>query len=211
LHGLLYDFPIGIFASNLPILERVEITTPYLDPLSITASSGKRPFRYAGIGSVIDEVLFVPVMDIGEPFKSPGQSPTYVLLAFTSQTPGLASSGHFQHAVISEKAHDAVEVVRVKGVTNPPEVLTDIRHRILPSDHDGNNRTLRIQKQSAQSSEAAVPRAYSNELRRLDLWHACPLTSATRRTPSQTRAATSMLNGWSTHRHRRLVPSLAVA
>jgi len=72
-------------------------------------------------------------MDIGESFKSSCQRLTHILLAFKSRTPGLAPSGHFQHTVVSEKAHDAIEIMCVKGVTKPLKVLTDIWHRILPA------------------------------------------------------------------------------
>src|SRR3546814_11111376 len=68
-------------------------------------------------------------MDIGEPLEAPGQGRAHLLLSPAARTPGLASPGHLQHAVIGDQAHDAIEIVRVEGVTKPLEILTDVRHR----------------------------------------------------------------------------------
>jgi hypothetical protein len=107
----------------------------------VAPRAGQGPFRYAGAGAFVDEVLLVSVMDIGEPLEASGQGRAHILLPLTSRTPGVASPGHLQHAVIGEEAHDAIEIVRVEGVTKPLQILADVRHR-SPSPQLGAATTL---------------------------------------------------------------------
>src|SRR5690606_16156850 len=63
----------------------------------------------------IHEMLVVAVVDVGQAFEARRQRGFHLLLAFTACAPWLVATRHLQNAVVSEKRHDAIEVMRVEG------------------------------------------------------------------------------------------------
>jgi hypothetical protein len=61
-------------------------------------------------------MVFVLVTNVGDSGKARAQAFAHGVVAHVAAAPRLAAARHFQHAVGGEEAHDAVEVVPVKGV-----------------------------------------------------------------------------------------------
>ena len=80
-------FQDRVLARHLAVPERVEVAAPHLDPLAIAAGPGQGPFRHAGVGGIVGEMLAMAIVDIGKPLKSPGQGLAHILLAFGPRKP----------------------------------------------------------------------------------------------------------------------------
>jgi hypothetical protein len=68
-------------------------------------------------------------MDIRQSFETCRQRCPHVRLALEARAPGLVAARHLQHAVVGEKRHDAVEIMRVEGVANLFQRRADIHRR----------------------------------------------------------------------------------
>src|SRR5688572_5787864 len=98
-------------------------------PLAGGACEG--PFRDAGIGSRIYKMLIVAVVDIRQTFKACCQCFTYIPFALETRTPRLAPPRHLQDTIVGKQRHDAIEIVRVEGVTQLLQCRSNL-HRHPP-------------------------------------------------------------------------------
>jgi len=66
----LNDFPIRVFSNHFARAECIEVASPNLHLRAILASAGEAPFRNTGLRFQIDKMLSIPVMDVGQSFKT---------------------------------------------------------------------------------------------------------------------------------------------
>src|SRR4051812_19845122 len=62
-------------------------------------------------------VAVVAVVDVGQALETGGEPFPHGLGADMAAAPGIGSARHFQHGIVGEDAHDAVEVVVVERLT----------------------------------------------------------------------------------------------
>ena len=62
-------------------------------------------------------MLGVPVMDVGQSFKTRSQPLPHILLALKPGAIRFIPPWHLQNAIIGKETHDPIQIVRVKRIT----------------------------------------------------------------------------------------------
>src|SRR5690606_17118330 len=102
--------------------------------LAVAGGAGEGPLGHAGSRTLVDEVLLVTVVDVGQALEAPGEAGPRRGLAHVARAPGVGPARHFEDAVLGEVRHDSVEIVRVEGVAELDQLCADV-HRCLPGAH----------------------------------------------------------------------------
>src|SRR5829696_5476187 len=106
------DLPEGVLLHDLTVAERPEVAPADLDPLARGRRAGERPLGGAAIA--VDEVVVVPIADIGDAGEPGGERLPYGVAALEPGAPRLGAPRALEHGVVREVGHDHVEVVLVE-------------------------------------------------------------------------------------------------
>jgi hypothetical protein len=99
---------------------------------AIPTSAGEAPFRNAGLRFRIYKMLSIPVMDVGQSFKTCSQCFAYIVLTLKTGAIRFTPLRHLQNAIIRKEAHDPIQIVRVKRITYLYQLGSNIHLRALP-------------------------------------------------------------------------------
>ena len=113
-------FQYESFRITRPSRKRVEVTSKRLDALARKGGARDGPFGNSGVRAGIMGCL--PVMDIRQAREARGKRLANRGFPLAAETVGVGATGHLQDAILCKEIHDAVEVVRVEGVADGPQV-----------------------------------------------------------------------------------------
>src|ERR1700716_110677 len=113
----LNDFPIRVFSNHFARAECIEVASPNLHLRAILASAGEAPFRNSRLRFQIDKMLSIPVMDVGQSFKTWSQPFPDIMLTLKARAIRFTPPRHLQHAIIGKESQDPIQIVRVERIT----------------------------------------------------------------------------------------------
>jgi hypothetical protein len=80
-------------------------------------------------------MLGVPVMDVGQSFKTRSQPLPHILPAFKTGAVRLIAPWHLQNAIIGKETHDPIQIVRVKRIAYLYQLGSNIHLRLARLQH----------------------------------------------------------------------------
>ncbi len=75
-------------------------------------------------------MLGIPVMNVGQSFKTCSQPFSHILLTLKTGAIRLTPLRHLQNAIIRKEAHDPIQIVRVERITYRYQLGSNIHLRL---------------------------------------------------------------------------------